>query len=198
MKVVIIGTGSMATQVIDSLQLERNFTIAGLIDDEKENYTFKGYNVIGKKTDLPAIKKQGGIDHAIIAVGDCDVREKISYVLDECGYRLITCIHPSAVVASDVKINIGSIIGPGVVLGTNVVLEKNVIIDTGSIIGAGTKTGDNVSIQVGVTIGGGVTIGKNVMVRTGATISGLLYVGRHNIVEVGDVIKNDLPDKPIA
>ena len=198
MKVVIIGSGSMARLVIDDLQLERNFKIAGLIDDEKENYSLKGYDVIGKKSDLPIIKKKGGIEHAIIAIGDCNIREEISYMLDEYGFKLITCIHPSAVVASDVIIDNGSIIGPGAVIGTGAQLGRNVVLETGSILGVGTICGDNVSIESGVNVGGGVVIGRNVLVKTGATIAGSLKIGKHNKIDIGEIIKSDLPDKPIS
>ena len=198
MKVIIIGSGSMARMVIDCLEFDRNFKIAGLIDDEKTKFSIKQYEVIGKKEDLPVIKKEGGIEHAIIAVGDCDMREKISYKVDEYGFKQISCIHSSAIISSDVNLGTGTIIGPGVVIGTGARLGNNVIIETGSIIGINTVLNDNVSIQSGVTVAGGVVIGRNVTVMTGATIAGLLTIGKHNTVGVGEIIKKDIPDKPIS
>jgi sugar O-acyltransferase (sialic acid O-acetyltransferase NeuD family) len=198
MKVVIIGAGSMARLVVDCLEFDRNFRIAGLIDDEKQDYSIKNYAVIGKKSDLPAIREKGEIEYAVIAVGDCDVKEKISYLLDECGYKLISCTHPTAVIASDVIMGGGIIIGAGVIIGTGAKLGNAVTIETGSIIGTDTVIGDNVSIKSGVTVAGGVVIGRNVSIKTGATIAGLLSIGKHNDIDVGEVVKADLTDKPVT
>lgn len=198
MKVVIIGTGSMARLVVESMEHERNFKIAGLIDDELSDYSLKGYSVLGKKSDLPILQREGNIHHAIVAVGNSELREKIFYQLDEYGFKMITSIHPSAVIASDVDIGPGTIIGPGVVIGTDVTIGSNTIIETGSIIGINSSLSDNVSIESGVTIGGGVTLSRNVTVRTGAIVSGLLTIGRHNTIEIGEVIKSSMEDKPVS
>jgi len=79
-------------------------------------------------------------------------------------YRPPAGIHPSAVIASDVRIgenaSIGAycVIGAGVVIGSNAIIHPHVTIYPGVTIGDGFTCHSQVSIREGVAIGNRVTI----------------------------------------
>ena len=62
-------------------------------------------------------------------------------------------VHPSAIVAQDVKIGLGTRIGPGVVLEHGVVVGNDCNLMARVVIHAGTVLGDRVVVQAGAVLG---------------------------------------------
>ncbi len=82
-------------------------------------------------------------------------------------------IHPSAVIASDVKI------APNVNIAANVVIESGVIIEENVHIGAGSYIGEQSQIH------------KNVVINPNVTIYADTHIGRGSIIHSGVVIGSD-------
>jgi UDP-3-O-[3-hydroxymyristoyl] glucosamine N-acyltransferase len=62
-------------------------------------------------------------------------------------------VHPSAIVADDVTIGLGSSIGPGVVLERGVVVGRDCNLMARVVVHAGTLLGDRVVVQAGAVLG---------------------------------------------
>lgn len=62
-------------------------------------------------------------------------------------------VHPSAIVAQDVKIGLGTRIGPGVVLEHGVVVGSDCNLMARVVVHAGTALGDRVVVQAGAVLG---------------------------------------------
>src|SRR5580704_14174007 len=62
-------------------------------------------------------------------------------------------VHPSAIVAQDVKIGVGTRIGPGVVLEHGVVVGSDCNLMARVVVHAGTALGDRVVVQAGAVLG---------------------------------------------
>lgn len=109
-------------------------------------------------------------------------------------------VHPSAVVASDVKL------GEGVTVGANAVIEPGVEIGDGAVIGAGCYLGHQVKIGAGtilypnVTVMYRCTIGRKCILHPGVVIGadgfgfvpgpqGLVKVPQTGIVQIDDDVE---------
>jgi UDP-3-O-[3-hydroxymyristoyl] glucosamine N-acyltransferase len=62
-------------------------------------------------------------------------------------------VHPSAVVATDVKIGLGTRVGPGVVLEEGVIVGNNCNLMARAVVHAGTQLGNHVVVQAGAVLG---------------------------------------------
>ncbi len=104
-------------------------------------------------------------------------------------------IHPSAVIADDCEIGVGSRIGPHVVLGSGVRVGEETAIMAGSVVEHGAVIGDRSVIHPNVTIGYDCEIGDEVIVQSNAVIGAEGYgfaqdeKGRsHRIPQLGRVV----------
>ena len=62
-------------------------------------------------------------------------------------------VHSSAVVATDVKIGLGTRVGPGVVLEEGVIVGNNCNLMARTVVHAGTQLGNHVVVQAGAVLG---------------------------------------------
>ena len=79
-------------------------------------------------------------------------------------------IHPSAIIAENVKIDKGVSIGQRVVIDEAVVISSDTIIRSGCKIGENTKIGKNCRIDSNVVIYHNCILGNNVVVQANSTI----------------------------
>lgn len=77
----------------------------GLVDDsvELKGTVRGGYSVLGNKDDLAGMSG-AGIDGVIVALGDNYRRKLVYEEVERMEFRLISAIHPSAVIGSRVRI----------------------------------------------------------------------------------------------
>lgn len=106
-------------------------------------------------------------------------------------------IHPSAVIADDIRYEGEVSIGAGVVIGSGCVLGKGVIIGEGSSIAENVVIGSGTRLYPRVTIYEDCVIGKNCLLHSGAVIGAdgfgfMLMNGiQQKIPQVGNVILGD-------
>lgn len=108
-------------------------------------------------------------------------------------------VHPTAVLAEEVKLETGVHIGPHVVLEKGAWLKRNSTILAGSFIGANSTVGENSLLYPNVTIRENVEIGKSVIIHSGTVIGsdGFGYAKEkgvhHKIPQIGGVkIEDDV------
>ncbi|MFB9887006.1 UDP-3-O-(3-hydroxymyristoyl)glucosamine N-acyltransferase [Balneatrix alpica] len=79
-------------------------------------------------------------------------------------------VHPTAVVAEDVRLGEGVVIGPGAVVGAGSVLEAGVEIGAQSVVGRECHIGAGTRLQARVTLYDRVSLGARCIVHSGAVI----------------------------
>jgi sugar O-acyltransferase (sialic acid O-acetyltransferase NeuD family) len=178
MEVVIIGAGSLATQVIEVFILN-NFTIIGLLDDNRQEPLF-GYPILGKINDWTNTNYP-----LFCAIGDIQIRKQILEKF--LNYRWINCIHPQANISSFSQIGNGNYIGPGCCLMPRVSLGNNNILDPGSILSHDVKVRDNNHIASHCCLLGRVKIGNNNLLGANSTVLPDISIGNDNILGAGAV-----------
>lgn len=194
-KIILLGCGGHAKSVVDTIEACQQYEIAGFIDVKKESlYSYRNYKVIGDDNSLEEIYKTG-IRNAIICIGyvgkECR-REFIYKKLKEIGFYLPIIVDPTAIVASDVKLQEGIYVGKRAVINSNAVIEKMSIINTGAVIEHDCKIKEFSHIAVCATLCGQVEVGKKCFIGANATIIQSLKIGDQVIVGAGSTVLSNV------
>ena len=115
-KIVILGNGGHAKSLVDIIEREKRYEIAGyVVNENNSEMPDVKYPRLGGDAQLEQIF-QSGITNAAVGVGymgNSGLREKLWEQLKQIGFSLPVICDPSAVLAGNVKIGEGSFIGNG-------------------------------------------------------------------------------------
>lgn len=179
-RLAIIGASGHGRVLADIAKIT-GYTDIVFLDDNPDKSECAGYPIIGPSymaSDLDAF--------LIVGIGNTVIRRRIQESLPN--EKLITLIHPDAVIAEDVIIGEGSVVMAGVVLNTGTKVGKGCIINTSSSVDHDCEIGDYVHIAVGSHVCGGVQVDCGSWVGAGAVISNNLYICPDCIIGAGTVL----------
>jgi sugar O-acyltransferase (sialic acid O-acetyltransferase NeuD family) len=187
------GFGAEAAWVLEDLNKNSHgaeeWNIIGYIDDDpaKKDSIFYGYKVLGTPQEA-AEEVFGRNIWYYCAIGNNLTREEKAEMLDGYGWHAATLIHPSVIIARDVKIGEGTYIGAGSIICPNASIGRHVIVNTRVTVGhdslleefsqaspgaqingfcrvgRSANIGSNASLFPGVAVGEGATVGGNSLV----------------------------------
>jgi sugar O-acyltransferase (sialic acid O-acetyltransferase NeuD family) len=130
----------------------------------------------------------------IVGIGDNRSRRRIFTQL-RTEYKIIPLArHPSAVVAPEVTIGMGTVICAGVIVNPGSVIGENVILNTGCVVEHHNEIGSHSHIGPGACLGGDVIVGEETLVGIGATVMPGVRIGTRSVVGAGALVRNDVPD----
>lgn len=200
-KIVVVGSSGHAKVIIDVIEKEQKYEIAGLIDSfEKVLKEILGYKVLGKEDDLPHLIKTHRIDGGIIAIGDNFIRsimaDKILRVVPE--FNFITTIHPNACIGKNVSISDGTAIMAGAILNPNCSVGKFCYLNTHSSIDHDTIMGDYSALEPHASTGGNVSIGDFTAICMGATVIQKVKIGEHCVIGAGATVLKNIDSYTLA
>lgn len=191
--VIIIGGGGHAKVIADVLRLQ-GVRILGFteIDDSRKSLTstvpYLGNDAVIAQYHMEEVLLANGLG----SIKNTTARRKIYDAFSEQGYQFAVCIHPSAVIAADVRIGegsqimAGSVVQPGCDIGRNVILNTRASLDHDCVIG------DHAHVAPGATLSGGVQIASGAHVGTGATVIQGIFIGEDSIIGAGGVVLEDV------
>ena len=190
---LVYGAGGHAKVVIDIIEQQARYTIAGLLDDDpglcgKRVY---GYRVLGTRATAPKLRT-GLLRHVVVAVGDNAARLAIAAMLARQGWSFASAVHPRASIARGVKIGAGSVVMAGAVLNSDARLGQHVIINTCASVDHDCRIGSGVHIAPGCRLCGGVRAGAGTLIGAGCVITPGVKLGRRVSVAAGSIVTRDL------
>ncbi len=198
-RVVIFGAGGHAKVVADILGCSGR-DVAGFIDSlnpARKGETFFGHLVLGGADELPLLLAEGFVQ-AIVAFGDNRRRLDAGALLVAQGFTLVSAIHPSAIVAGDVRIGIGTVVAAGAVVNPSAVIGSGVIINTRASVDHDCVVEDGASVGPGACLAGNVRLGRCAFVGIGAALIENTSVGAGALVAAGAVVVRDVqPDETV-
>lgn len=133
-------------------------------------------------------------DGVLVSIGDCAIRWKIQEELQMTGARLVTLIHPSAVISPDATLGIGTVVMAGAVINVDTLIGPAGIINTGATVDHDCKLGYAVHICPGTHLSGNVHIGNLSWIGVGATVKQGMRIGERVLVGAGAVVVNSFED----
>ncbi len=111
----------------------------------------------------------------IIAIGNTLIRQKLQNLVLSSGFELITLIHPTSVIGSDVTIGNGSVVMLGAIINAKstigdfahicpcVAIAGGSLVGERSWIGIGLSVIQNITIKPDITIGAGSVVVKDIL-----------------------------------
>ena len=174
-KILIMGAGGTALNVIDLLLHEQNiFQPVGVIDPIAQG-DILGVPVLGNDQILPIIKKELGVKHIFPAVGFGDnvnntLRKKLYNKAKKHNYKIPNIISKNAFVRHGVEMGEGNLVQAGSILDTKSILGNNINIGLNVAIGHKSEIHNHVTIAGSVNINGGVIIGEGTFLGMSCSI----------------------------
>ena len=134
----------------------------------------------------------GGQVHFIVGVAGAALKQKISQLVQACGWTLASVVHPSAVIAPSARIGAGTFVGPLATVSSNAQVGEQCIVHIQSTVGHDVVLGDSCAVLPGARISGNVVAGNRVLIGSNAFIAPGLRIGDDCQVDALTYVRNDL------
>ncbi|WP_457749361.1 NeuD/PglB/VioB family sugar acetyltransferase [Sulfurimonas sp.] len=184
-KIILLGGGGHCKSVIDVIELEGRFEIAGIVEKfEGESSEVLGYPLIGTDDELEVLRE--AYEYAFVSVGHIksnSVRVKLFKKLKKLDFIIPVIISPLAYVSKYAKISEGSIVMHHACINAGAKVGKNCIINSKALIEHDSVVEESVHVSTAAIINGGVLvkansfIGSNAVTKESITIEGFVKAG---------------------
>jgi len=190
-EILLIGGGGHCKSVIDVIEQENRFKIAGIVD-QKELIGSKvlGYEVIACDDDLAALAKK--YDYVCITVGQIKssaIRVKLYELVKSLGFELPVIVSPRAYVSKHTSVGEGTVVMHDVVINAGAKILHNCIINTKALIEHDCVIKENCHISTSAIVNGGVTVQKNCFIGSNATFKEYITVKENSFIKAGSIVK---------
>lgn len=193
--IVIVGSGGHAKVVIDIVEQEGKYSIAGLIDAYRNvGERTLDYPVLGGEADLPRLVAEHDLQGTIIAIGDNVVRSKVAAKVGALCPKLqfMNAIHPRATIGRGTTVGAGSVVMAGAVVNPDCRVGQFCILNTNSSLDHDSVMDEFSSLAPGAITGGNCRIGAYSAISIGAVLRHGINVGEHSIVGAGATVLRDV------
>lgn len=200
-RVLIIGGGLGATQVLDILHGDPNRSVVAIIDDSSERWADQVCEVpiVGGRERLAELYQDRLFDSAIVSIStSIPVRTEFRRLCKELNIPMTNAVDHTVRMAADVKMGTGNVVcafchfGAGAVVGDNNFFSAYNSFDHHCILGSDMSTGP-ACVSSGI-----VRIGDRVRMGTGIFIEPYLDIGDDAQIASGAVIRQPLPARHVA
>lgn len=197
-RVLILGGGSAAIQILDVLARVRSQAPAGVLDDDPNlsGKSVMGARVLGTINDALDVWKSGVCDAMIVAVGmDLNKRAELFERLSAKGIKFTNVVDITADFHQDVSIGAGNVILSHTYLGPYARLGDNNFLSSFTCLEHHTQVGSHCLFGPSVSTSGYVTIGDKVRFGTHVGIEPQVRVGNGALIASGSILTADVaPD----
>jgi sugar O-acyltransferase (sialic acid O-acetyltransferase NeuD family) len=196
-KIVIIGAGNLAREVMDILESciaagEKMDPLGYVVDSAygSAGEMVNGMPILG---DFGWLAKHATEVRAVCGVGAPKDRHSLIARAEKLGVAYCNLIHPSVVSTRWVKMGKGVIIAAGCVLSNQICLGDHVLVNFNSTVGHDTVLEDFVTVAPGANLSGRVTISAGCYIGTGASVIEKIHLGEWSVVGAGSAVFADVP-----
>lgn len=186
-KLFIIGAGGQG-KVCADIALQNGYIEVCFLDDAIKGEV-AGFNIVGKVEDAKKFLQEGDF---FVAIGNCLVRRNISNVLKEMGAKIVSLVHPKAVIGRQVEIGQGTVVMANAVINASATIGDGAIINTNSCVEHDCKIGDFSHVSIGANIAGTVVVGENCFIGAGATIINNVTICSDCVIGAGAVVVKNI------
>ncbi len=190
-KLIIIGASGHGKVVADIAIKMNKWQSITFFDDDESIKTSMGLEVIGKTADAFTYKDEADF---FVAIGNNATRENIQEKLIDERLNVVSLIHPSSVIGTDVEIGIGTVVMAGVVINSSTRIGKGCIINTSSSLDHDNNIEDYVHVSPGVSLAGTVRVGRLSWIGIGSVVSNNVNICSGCKVGAGAVVVKDITE----
>jgi sugar O-acyltransferase (sialic acid O-acetyltransferase NeuD family) len=193
--ILLVGAGGHARAVIDVIEQDGRFTVAGLTGLTSEvGQRVLGYPVLATDEALAGLRRDHG--HALVAIGqikDVQPRMRAFNQLQREGFELPSIVSPKAHVSKHAALGAGTVVMHGAVVNAGAVIGRNCIINSLALVEHDAVVGDHCHIATTAAINSGVKIGDASFIGSGVVVRQQVRIGERSLVGMGQHVLKDCP-----
>ena len=194
-KLYVLGGGGHAKVVIDSL-VKNGSVVSGVIDprlkvgDQLLDILVVGGDELMSQLDPQLTLLANGVG----ATANSRTNRKLYDLWSAHGFSFATVVHPTAIIANEVRLALGCQIMAGTVLQPHVTIGKCTVINTAASVDHDCEIGDYCFIAPMVNLCGGAKVGEGSFIGAGAVLLPGVKVGKNVLIAAGAVVNADVAD----
>lgn len=190
-EIILIGDGGHCKSVIDVIEQEGNFKVAGIIGTPKSvGNEVLGYKVIGDDSCLEEISKN--YRYAFLTIGQIYSSEKrvnLYNLLVQNSFTLPKIISPRAYVSKYALIGNGTVVMHDAVVNANAIVRDNCIINSKALIEHDSIINNHCHISTNAIINGNVIIEEGTFIGSGAITRNSITIKKNSFIKAGVIVK---------
>lgn len=190
-RLVVLGSGGHAKVVIEAALAHREREIVVLDDSSQTNgRSIFGIGISGDRSRLKSLRGSP----IALAIGDNRARAELIAWLRKESHTLETIVHPSALVATSVRLGEGVFISAGATVIAEARIADGAIINTMASVDHDCVIHEAAHIAPGVHLCGNVRIGARTLVGVGSCIRPGVSVCDDVVLGAGSVLVRDISE----
>jgi sugar O-acyltransferase (sialic acid O-acetyltransferase NeuD family) len=197
-KLLLVGGGDGAVQVLDALCGSRTQKATCIVDDDEtlEGKELMGVPVVGKidRDVAQRILRSGQADACVITISTIiDLRARIYEQWSRSGLPFANVVHPSVHVGSNMAMGTGNVILAFTHLGACARIGHNNFFSAYTNIEHHSTVGSHCSFGPGVLFSSNVKVADRVRFGSGVFVEPYLSIGATSVIASGSIIMRDIP-----
>jgi sugar O-acyltransferase (sialic acid O-acetyltransferase NeuD family) len=188
---ILIGGGGHCRSLIDVIEAQGVFSIAGILDSkERIGEKVLGYEIIGCNDDIERL--YGEYEYCMIAFGQIrspDHRITMFERLKNAGYILPTIISPRAYVSQHAQLGAGTVIMHDALINANAIIGENCIINTKALIEHDAIIQNHCHISTGAIINGATIVQEGTFFGSNAVSKEAHVINKRSFIKAGSIVK---------
>lgn len=169
--IILVGGGGHCRSVIDVIEQQGKFQIAGIVDlPELVGQRVLGYPILGCDDQLPELFRH--YQNAVITVGHLrsnSLRLKLYEFVKEIGYALPAIISPLAYVSRHAVVGEGTVVMHHALINAGARVGINCIVNSKALIEHDVQVGGHCHISTASVLNGGAVVADHTFVGSNAT-----------------------------
>ena len=195
--ILLIGGGGHCKSVIDVIEQEGIYEIAGIIDNDIDagerllaingNY---GYKVLGGDDDLPRLREL--YEYAFITVGHIrspEIRIKLFDLVKSLNFNVPVICSPRAYISRYAVIEEGTVVMHDALINANARIGRNCIINTKALVEHDAVVEDFCHISTAAVVNGAATVRQKTFFGSNATSRESVVTKESDFIKAGDLLK---------
>jgi UDP-perosamine 4-acetyltransferase len=191
-RVIVLGGGGHSKVVIETMRA-CGWNPVGVLDRDPMLRSVLDVPVLGDDSLAEDLHRKGHVC-AFVAIGENGMRRSLALSMREIGFRLITAIHPSAVVSPSASIGSGVVVMPHATINACARIGDFAIVNTGAIVEHDCVVGEAAHLAPRTVLGGNVHVGEEVLFGIGAAARPQSVIGARSVVGAGAVVIGRIAD----
>lgn len=177
MKKALYGNGGQALEIATLFDMQFIFVVDDEYADEKA---------------LPISGISPEEYEILVCIGDSITRKKIVDKLKR--FEFFSLIHPSAIIAKNSSIGIGTYIGPYNIITNDVIIGNHSLISRLNSVGHNVETGDYLSMMPGAILSGNCKLGECVYMGNNSSVREKVSICNHVKIGMNAAVVKDISD----
>ena len=185
-RLLIVGAGGHGRSVAEAVLMADQFNLVGFLDD--------GAFARGEAVwDLPVLGPATAFEnyafhatHAVVAIGNNVLRQKLFAQLQAAGFSLASVIHPKAMVSPRALLESGVAVMSGAIVGTEATLGQGAIVNCGAVVDHHAQVHEFGHLGVNACMAGGSVLGALAWMQAGSAIGYGVQVEAGTVLRPGE------------